>query len=314
MIVSVIIPAYNAGGHLAEAIRSVLAQTLPVSEIIVIDDGSGDNTAAVAQSLSPRVTVIRQRNAGPAAARNLGLDIATGDVVAFLDADDVWLQEKLERQVALLRSDKRIAGVAASFEVCDESWRPRFAVLMDDAELLQLTPLDFVVSPRILPSSVIVNRRLAGGVRFPPNIRDAEDPVYFGLVRLKGPLRTVSDLLVRRRRHARQLTQQPGHYGRSLRDRRTWLAAHWQDLGLASPEQADQAIWAAAAADVMARFWTRDVLGFELMRKQLLAEWPCRRPIPPRLRRRAFPKAVYVLKDALDACLAGTWFRGGERR
>jgi glycosyltransferase involved in cell wall biosynthesis len=96
--ITAIIPVHNGERHLAEAIQSVLAQTLPPGEIIVVDDGSTDASAAIAQSFGAPVRVLAQPNLGPAAARNLGLAHATGDLLAFLDADDLWTPNKLARQ------------------------------------------------------------------------------------------------------------------------------------------------------------------------------------------------------------------------
>ncbi len=106
--VSVIVPTYNCAGRIVHALDSIASQSYPHEciEILVIDDGSTDDTAArVAEfsRLSPVETrYVRQQNAGPAAARNHGLLLARGDVIAFLDADDWWLPTKLELQVPLL--------------------------------------------------------------------------------------------------------------------------------------------------------------------------------------------------------------------
>lgn len=100
--VSVIIPVYNGERFLAEAIRSALDQTLSPAEIIVIDDGSTDASAEVARGFGPPVRVLAQANLGPAAARNLGVAHAAGDLLAFLDADDLWMPEKLAYQVQFL--------------------------------------------------------------------------------------------------------------------------------------------------------------------------------------------------------------------
>jgi glycosyltransferase involved in cell wall biosynthesis len=96
--VSVVIPAFDAARFIASAIRSALAQTRPVLEVIVVDDGSRDDTAAVARAAGANVIV--QANAGPGAARNAGVRAARGEWIAFLDADDVWHPRKLERQWA----------------------------------------------------------------------------------------------------------------------------------------------------------------------------------------------------------------------
>ncbi|HLH42987.1 MAG TPA: glycosyltransferase family A protein [Bryobacteraceae bacterium] len=105
-MVSVIIPAYNAGRVVGRAIESALAQTLPPLEIVVVDDGSSDDTAAVAERYGAKVRVLRQANAGPAAARNRGARAAAGEWLAFLDSDDAWLPRKLERQLAHVGSPR----------------------------------------------------------------------------------------------------------------------------------------------------------------------------------------------------------------
>jgi len=99
--ISVVIPAYNSERFLTEAIQSVHAQTLPVTEIIVVDDGSSDNTAAVAASLGASVT--RQPHRGISAARNAGIGAASCEWIAFLDADDLWMPEKMECQWSAIR-------------------------------------------------------------------------------------------------------------------------------------------------------------------------------------------------------------------
>lgn len=99
-LVSVIIPVYNGDRYLGEAIESILAQSYQNSEIILIDDGSTDNTADIAQSFAS-VRYVYQTHGGCGAAMNRGIDLANGDFLAFLDADDLWTTEKLERQMAL---------------------------------------------------------------------------------------------------------------------------------------------------------------------------------------------------------------------
>src|SRR3989344_3204500 len=105
-IVSVIIPAYNAGHYLGEAIESALAQTYPAVEIIVVDDDSTDNTQEIAHwySAERNIIYIHQENKGLSAARNAGIHAAQGEYIALLDSDDIFLPSKIERQVAYLES------------------------------------------------------------------------------------------------------------------------------------------------------------------------------------------------------------------
>lgn len=102
--VSVVIPAYNAERCIAAAIKSVLDQTYEVTEIIVADDGSSDNTAEVAAQF-PKTRVIKRPNGGPGAARNTGIHAASGEWIALLDSDDVWLPRKMEIQLACIKPE-----------------------------------------------------------------------------------------------------------------------------------------------------------------------------------------------------------------
>ena len=102
MGVSVIIPAYNAGRFIEEAIESALLQDCPADEIIVVNDGSTDRDYNEIESLGTQIRVIQQSNRGVSAARNLGVDLAQQEYVAILDADDVWILGKLRAQMTHL--------------------------------------------------------------------------------------------------------------------------------------------------------------------------------------------------------------------
>jgi len=121
--ISVVIPAYNAAAYVGEAIESVLKQTLPASEVIVVDDGSTDDTRSVAERYGRRVTYLRQNNAGVSAARNLGVRIATGSWIAFLDADDHWRADKLQKQIDALNRNPSAVLVYSDFLIVEGNCR-----------------------------------------------------------------------------------------------------------------------------------------------------------------------------------------------
>ena len=102
--ISVVIPAYNVEDYIADAIESALSQSYRAGEIIVVNDGSTDNTASILLKFEKSITIIHQKNAGLAATRNRGANEAHGNVIAFLDADDIWLPQKLQTQAEKLNS------------------------------------------------------------------------------------------------------------------------------------------------------------------------------------------------------------------
>lgn len=111
--VSVVIPAYNTEATIERALNSVYAQTYPnIIEVIVVDDGSTDRTAEIVKTKFPQVRYVYQENAGPGAARNHGVRLAQGELIAFLDADDFWLPHKTARQVEALLAHPAVGAVS----------------------------------------------------------------------------------------------------------------------------------------------------------------------------------------------------------
>jgi glycosyltransferase involved in cell wall biosynthesis len=120
-MVSCIVPVYNGEPYVRETIKSILAQTHRPLEIIVVDDGSTDGTAEVVREFDRQVKYVYQSNAGPAAARNGGIGLSCGDFVAFNDADDLWHEEKLERQLIRFRARPELAYCVTH---CQNFWVP----------------------------------------------------------------------------------------------------------------------------------------------------------------------------------------------
>lgn len=119
---SVVIPCYNAEKFLAQAIRSVLAQTHQDFEIIVVDDGSTDSSAEIIKSTAdPRIRYLWQSNGGPSKARNTGVRAATGQYLAFLDADDLMLPQRLASQLAILEAQPSVSVVGSAYLWIDEN-------------------------------------------------------------------------------------------------------------------------------------------------------------------------------------------------
>ncbi|MCO5297319.1 MAG: glycosyltransferase, partial [Fimbriimonadaceae bacterium] len=120
ILASILIPCYNQAHVLAEAIDSALAQTYPRVEVVVVDDGSTDGTAAVAERYGDRIVLVRQPNAGLSEARNTAIRHASGGVLVLLDSDDVLLPHSVASRVALLEADPAVGIVAGYYREIDE--------------------------------------------------------------------------------------------------------------------------------------------------------------------------------------------------
>jgi len=142
--VSVIIPAHNDETRLPRAIRSVLGQSLPVSEIVVVDDGSEDRTAEVAASF-PKTICLRQKNSGAAGARNAGIARARSEWIAFLDSDDEWTPDHIKNAWSLIQGQPGIAWYFCPYEKKSESGR-----LISVLELKNAVPSNRVIEDYFL--------------------------------------------------------------------------------------------------------------------------------------------------------------------
>lgn len=202
--VSVIVPAYNAAATLQETLESVVAQTFTDFELLVLDDGSTDATAQVALSFKDlRVRVISLTQGGVARARNLAVDEARGSLIAFLDADDVWLPRKLERQVALLDERPDVGLCVTRATRIDADSRPT-------GEMPILETSDDYTAALLLHSSIagsvsaaVIRRELfqqVGG--FPCGQRQAEDWDLWLRLSVQTSIAVIPEALVRYRVHS----------------------------------------------------------------------------------------------------------------
>lgn len=207
--VSVVIPAFDAEAHLAAAIDSVFAQTYPVDECVVVDDGSTDGTAEVVRRYRSRVRYLHQRNAGVSAARNTGIRSSEGDLIAFLDADDVWLPEKIEKQLNVLERETSGVGLVycGMYEVNEDledpverPTPPPYAALGNT--LLMEPPVVSVAQTGLVPRVVLQE---VGS--FDERLSTSADTDLVCRIGLRYRLIGVPEPLVLYRTHASQMSQ-----------------------------------------------------------------------------------------------------------
>lgn len=214
--VSVVIPSFNSAEFLPETIDSVKGQSITIDEIIVVDDGSTDNTESVISALQADIIYTRQQNQGPSSARNRGIEIAKCDYIAFLDADDKWPPDFIRQQLDLLAKHPDAGLAFGDMRICsediillpslfekntfDEKFFGKYPIVYNAFEKLlevNFIPTGTVVVPRKVLLSV-------GG--FPVEVRSAEDRHLWLRIAGKFPVLWNPNICLYRERHDNNIT------------------------------------------------------------------------------------------------------------
>lgn len=194
--VSCIVAVYNGERYLGEAIDSILAQTLRPMEIIVVDDGSTDGTASVAHRYGEQIRYVWQPNGGPAAARNFGLSLIQGELVSFLDADDLWQADKLARQLARFHARPEL-------DLCVTHVRNFWIPELRDEALQFAYHRHSQPVPGYVVSTLLARRQLFADVgTFDTSWRHVHDTEWFWRAAERGAVvELMPDVLAHRRLH-----------------------------------------------------------------------------------------------------------------
>ena len=211
-LVSVIMPSFNAERFIGESIKSALAQTLGDIELIVADDASADRTCGIVDALAqrdPRIRLLRaERNGGPAAARNRAIDVASGRYIAFLDSDDTWLPNKLERQIGAMRANNW-AFSFCGYEVIgsDGAIRGRVGV-PNTVTYYQLLSNNVVGCLTAVYDSAIVDKIFA------PSVGRSDLGLWLRILRKIGEGRGINEILARYRVYSTSFSSRKGYVSR----------------------------------------------------------------------------------------------------
>lgn len=211
-LVSVIIPTYNYASFIENCIKSVLNQSYRKIEIIVVNDGSTDNTLALLKKFSKKITVHSQKNSGVSAARNAGLEISNGEFIAFLDADDWWEPTKVQKQIeSMIKSKSDIAYCFYLTVNKDRQAIPVFSPEINGSvkNLYQRFPLTSMIS---LPCSTgMVRKKHLGQQRFNTKLNNSADWEFFARVSQGAQVTCVPEFLTYYRIHQKSMSNRTLH-------------------------------------------------------------------------------------------------------
>ena len=228
--ISVVVTCYNSARFVADALKSILEQTRPPIEILVIDDGSTDDTAQVVASFDdPRIRYVHQENAGVSAARNRGIELARGDLIGFLDADDIWRPKMLEVEGALLDAAPDVALVFSDFQRFEDGTGRLMGTQFRNYSELATSPCRPAAEPDAfylegdafctlirfadVPAfscAMLYRRPIAAAVRFDPRLKVCEDMAFMLGVLLHGGGGYTRAVLCDVRRHSDNATKDYG--------------------------------------------------------------------------------------------------------
>ncbi len=219
MKVSAIIPAYNSAEFIKDAIISIQKQTLPVEEIIVVDDGSTDFTQQAVNSITGNIRYIKQVNQGPSAARNTGIKAANCDWIAFLDADDQWTKQKQEKQIQAYKNTPDLNLIAGDMSEIDSNDNILEKSVLNKHHLLEYfaalngrpIPNAFVklLKKNFIPTGTVLVKKKAlieAGL-FNEHIRFGEDLELWAKVASQNAITCLPNVLMIRRQHSNNSTK-----------------------------------------------------------------------------------------------------------
>lgn len=203
-LVSVIMPVYEPGAYITRALESIVTQTYMPVEIIIVDDGSATDVSALVAPFAAAVRIIRQENAGPAAARNTGIRAAQGTYIAFLDHDDLWLPDKTEKQVSIMERDQSVGLVSSWVDYIqgndDTHIIGHFTGIVPNADIRAGLRIRNVICG---PSSTLVRRKCFEEVGyFDESMRGCEDRELWYRITGKYAAVVIPEALARYRFHA----------------------------------------------------------------------------------------------------------------
>jgi glycosyltransferase involved in cell wall biosynthesis len=299
--VSVIISSHNAPQYLGPAIESVLAQTVPASEVLVVDDSQDESPRLVeryAAQTAGRVRLLAVPPCNISQARNLGLEQVRGQFVAFLDGDDIWLPDRVQRQLDLLDQHPQAVGAWCRYfdfrDRLDDMGRRQTKSTSDDPTLIQVLQWSDIPA-----STQLIRTQALGSIRFDERSGHGEDVILAGDLRLRGPWRLVDEALVGKRLHGQQVTRTAWHHVWSAQTRIRWCREHADAIGADLAQRIADGIGYALVGHLEHLYWKRQLRDLDAMRQAAAELCPEILAGSVLAKARIYPRWMYRIRDAL---------------
>jgi glycosyltransferase involved in cell wall biosynthesis len=296
--VSVVIPCYNGAKFLRETLDSVLAQTYPVLEVLVIDDGSTDDSAAIAESFGPPIRVIRQPNQGESVARNRGIDEAKGEWIAFLDADDLWDAQKIHKQMDFSLLHPEVMCIHTAWKRFGLNESIPTALPTQAISSLSLEEILSTDTPPLISSMAVHNSITA---RFPTWTKHGEDIIFMCDFRASSNIGYIPEYLTMYRSHNQQQTKNTNHSIENLRSRLTWIHSN-PALTITHKSKLYHSVFTSATRLLSIHYYRRDWRSFHNIKRFIMSNDVFSDPI---LYRKIHHSILYIIYDSMHMIIKG---------
>ncbi len=298
--VSVIILSHNAQAYIAQAIDSVIAQSHQPHDVIVVDDSS-DDSPAIVESFQKDHDNIRLHRMAPCsitAARNAGLELATGTYLSFLDADDMWLPDKSAKQMAALAEHDDAIGVFSPYfdfrNYIYDLGRPVPKQGHDDPSVR-----DIVFEQNMASSTVLIRRDRMGDLRFEQNT--CEDTTFVAELRMRGRWVRVDEPLIAKRIHEQQASHGNRHRVVNTADRLEWCESRRDALGDETTDTIQGELRRHLVQFLESCYWKRDLKDLKVMCREVAELCPDEFGQSFLANTTIYPRWVYRLRDMIGS-------------
>ncbi len=294
--ISVVVPAYNAEKYIKRCLFSIISQTYLPNEVIVIDDGSTDNTSFIIKKFFPFVKLIRTSRVGVSKARNIGLDKSSSLWVAFLDADDWWMPHKLMSQAKIISAYNDVVCVHSNYFLYINGSLKKPSLSINKYGLQHYSIAELLLNPIVNTSTALIRKDL--NIFFPEWATQAEDMLFFTELSKYGKFYYDSSYLAVYRMHPNQSTKKIDSWLLNIKNRFKWLQTN-SFLSEKEKKEIELQLKNQLIEWIKLAKWNRQWSRYYYLKEYALSlDWSD--DVPKILNEKLLPKPFYKLKDIID--------------